>query len=432
MNLLFVDDSRFNLVHAIDTIKDSDIKCEIFTASSGEEALKSIEEKNIDIVILDIIMPGMTGLDVLKEIKNNSKHKNLIVIMFTSLTDKEYLKKSFELGANDYINKPINEIEFLSRIKNAINLKKSQMDLYDLMYVLKEKNSKLEKTTSELKRTQSQLIKSEKLSAIGQFAAGIAHQINNPLGYVSSNNEVMKKYCNCYKELVKNYKELSFIFEDMHTENDAVINKINVIKEIEENTNFDFIDEDIIQLIDDSSEGIIKIRDIVKSLMNFARVDGRDRFELNDFNKILVTTVKPIEKKFQELVNINFQLEDLQEIFCDEVQIGEVIYNIVINAVEAITEQNREDKGNMKINTFVEGDYIKCAIYNDGSSIDSKIIDKIFDPFFTTKAIGKGTGLGLNVCYDIIVNKHKGDLSVESSQDKGTTFTILLPLNKVE
>lgn len=432
MKLLFVDDSKFNLFHAIDIINNSDIKCEIFTANSGEKALKLVENSEIDIIILDIIMPGLTGLDVLKKIRSNDKYRNLIIIMFTSITDKEYLKKSFELGANDYINKPIDEAEFLSRIKNAINLKKSQMDLYELMYILKEKNKKLEKTTSELKRTQSQLIKSEKLSAIGQFAAGIAHQINNPLGYISSNNEVMRKYCNSYKELIDNYKVLRSIFKETHMKNDKIINKINEIEEIEESLNFDFINEDVGQLIDDSAGGIVKISNIVKSLMNFAKVDEKDKFKLNDFNKILLNTVKPLEEEFNDLVNINFELNELQEVFCDEIQIGEVIYNIVLNAVQAIEEQNREDKGHIEIRTCTKGNYIKCSIHNDGFSIDSEIIDKIFDPFFTTKAIGKGTGLGLNVCYDIVVNKHKGDLSVKSGGNQGTTFNILLPLNKVE
>ncbi|KAJ50904.1 response regulator receiver sensor signal transduction histidine kinase [Clostridium tetanomorphum DSM 665] len=145
MNLLVVDDSKFNLMYAEEVIKKNGIICNIIKAGSGEEALNIILNNNIDIVLLDIIMPKITGLEVLKKIRENGKYREMIIIMFTSITDKEYLKNSFDIGANDYINKPINEIEFISRIKNAMKLRQHQKDLYDLMYVLKEKNENLKK-----------------------------------------------------------------------------------------------------------------------------------------------------------------------------------------------------------------------------------------------------------------------------------------------
>lgn len=428
MNLLIVDDSKFNLVQVTDVLKEANIDCNIFTATSGEEAINIIKDNNIDIMLLDIIMPKMTGLEVLEEIRSNSKYRELIIMMLTSLTDKQYLKKSFDLGANDYISKPINEIEFTSRIKGAMRLRRHQIELYDLMYAMQEKNKKLEKTSLELKRTQSQLIISEKLSAVGQFAAGIAHEINNPLGYISSNSEILKKYCKYYNELFSKYGELTkkLVEEEGNEELKTTINNIESFKE---DIGFSFITEDSFQLLEDSLEGIARIKKIIQSLMNFIQLDMKSRFKLNDFNKIVSDAVLPLEKEFRDITNIELKLGDLQEITCDSIQINQAIYHIVINAIEAIRESKSKNKGNVKIQTYLIDDFITCDIWNDGPEIKEEIINKIFDPFFTTKTVGEGTGLGLNICYDIIVNKHNGDLRVESSNDVGTRFIIRLPLD---
>ncbi|MBP1863078.1 signal transduction histidine kinase [Clostridium tetanomorphum] len=428
MNLLVVDDSKFNLMYAEEVIKKNGIICNIIKAGSGEEALNIILNNNIDIVLLDIIMPKITGLEVLKKIRENGKYREMIIIMFTSITDKEYLKNSFDIGANDYINKPINEIEFISRIKNAMKLRQHQKDLYDLMYVLKEKNENLKKTTLALKRTQSQLVRSEKLSAIGQFSAGIAHEINNPLGYVLSNNDTLEKYCNCYKDLIHKYKEtVDYIYEKYKDK--WVKEKIDEAKNFEESIAFDFINEDTYQLIDDSRDGIKRISKIIQSLLNFAQRDTKDRMKYNDLNQIVIGIISPIEKEFKDIVNIELNLNNLPKIKCDEVQITEAIYNIIINAVQAIQKYRKESVGNIKISTYSKENFVLCDVWNDGPKIKEEIINKIFDPFFTTKNIGEGMGLGLNICYDIIVNKHNGEIYVESNEKTGTKFTIMLPLD---
>ncbi|MBC2397156.1 response regulator [Clostridium tetanomorphum] len=428
MNLLVVDDSKFNLMYAEEVIKKNGIICNIIKAGSGEEALNIILNNNIDIVLLDIIMPKITGLEVLKKIRENGKYREMIIIMFTSITDKEYLKNSFDIGANDYINKPINEIEFISRIKNAMKLRQHQKDLYDLMYVLKEKNENLKKTTLALKRTQSQLVRSEKLSAIGQFSAGIAHEINNPLGYVLSNNDTLEKYCNCYKDLIHKYKETLDCIYEKYKDN-WIKEKIDEVKNFEESIAFDFIDEDTYQLIDDSRDGIKRISKIIQSLLNFAQRDTENRIKYNDFNEIVIGIISPIEKEFKDIVNIELNLNNLPKIKCDEVQITEAIYNIIINAVQAIQKYRKESVGNIKISTYSKENFVLCDVWNDGPKIKEEIINKIFDPFFTTKNIGEGMGLGLNICYDIIVNKHNGEIYVESNEKTGTKFTIMLPLD---
>ncbi|NRW85019.1 response regulator [Clostridium beijerinckii] len=185
MNILIVDDTKFNIMTAKEVIKISGIKCNIITAASGEEAIEIMNTQNIDIILLDIVMPKLSGIETLDIIRRNNK--NVIILMFTSLTDKKYLEKSFEFGANDYINKPIEPIEFTSRLKSAIKMREYQNALMESYNNLKNTNAQLKESNAKLKTTQIELVNREKLSTIGRFSAGIAHEINTPLGYVTSN-----------------------------------------------------------------------------------------------------------------------------------------------------------------------------------------------------------------------------------------------------
>ena len=207
MNIFIVDDSKFNLISAQDVIKSYGINCITTLAHSGEEAIKIINSEKIDIILLDIIMPNLSGIESLEIIRRDNK--NIIILMFTSLTDKKYLEKSFELGANDYINKPIEPIEFISRLKSAIKMKEYQNALIESYNSLKNMNSELKESNAKLQEAQIELINREKLSTIGRFSAGIAHEINTPLGYITSNFYTINKYTSTLKEKLEN--SMSFI-----------------------------------------------------------------------------------------------------------------------------------------------------------------------------------------------------------------------------
>lgn len=427
MKILIVDDSKLNLQHAKDVIKKNNINCDVETSNSPVEAMEIIKEGSIDIVLLDIIMPVMTGLEVLQEIRSHPEFKDLIVLMFTSLNDKTNLQKSFELGANDYITKPIEEIEFISRVKAAIRIKANQNTVIEALKMLEKQNDRLKRTTIQLRETQYQLIQKEKLSAIGSLAAGIAHEINNPLGYLSSNYESLNKYIMVYKAVVKSYKEL--IVELKIDANEVIVDH-SITKTISLQDDFEklkFIDEDIEELLTDSRDGIDKVSKIVKSLLNFSSTDLSSEATYNSIEDIIDEVIIVLGNDYKKYTYIEKTIETNREYLCSRGELSQVFFNIILNAIQGIKSRYRNGRGQILIKIYEESGYINCKITDNGPGIKPEIVKDIFNPFFTTKDVGEGTGLGLSVCYDLIVNKYNGEINVESEINKGSAFTVKLP-----
>lgn len=431
MNILIVDDTRLNLEYAKNILIENKIPCHIFLANSGIDALQFLSSKRIDIVILDIVMPEIDGLEVLKKIRKNKKHNNIPVIMFTSLTDKQALKKSFEHGATDFINKPIEPIEFISRIKAAIRMRKYEMHLNETLNTIKDQNEELLSLNKKLQETQFYLVQKEKLVAIGQLAAGVAHEINNPIGYVSSNTETLSKYIDKIKTAIYKYRELLDCLNETDIQSKEIENRVAELYELKKKLHLDFILEDIGSLIDDSFQGLEKITKIVQSLRNFARHDLENDFNQYDLNDIVEESLLLIRNEAKYIIDIDKNMEELPLIFCNRTQLGQVLLNIMMNAVQAIKSQGKEDQGVITISTFSTKNHVVCEIIDNGPGIPKNIIDKIFNPFFTTKEVGAGTGLGLSISYDIVVHKHSGELLVNSELGQGSTFTVKLPIQKI-
>jgi len=288
----------------------------------------------------------------------------------------------------------------------------------------------LDKSHKELKEMHSQLVQSEKLASIGQLAAGVAHEINTPVGFVASNFETLENYIKKIGELLEMYNEL--IGEIKASEESELSDKANTISKSQNDMKIDFILKDLPGLFNDSREGIDRITSIVRHLRDFSRIDqsgNLDKYNINDGIKATLTVAQN-EIKYD--ADVKTELSEVPSIFCNAGQINQVLLNILINAVQAIKSQERDDKGTITIKTYVTDDDVVCEISDDGPGIEPDKLSKIFDPFFTTKPVGKGTGLGLSVSYDIIVMKHNGKLIADSSVDEGTTFTIKLPLSKKE
>jgi signal transduction histidine kinase len=375
-------------------------------------------------------MPEIDGLQVLKEIRSNNKYKDLQIIMFTSVIEKEALKRSFEYGAMDFVNKPIEPVEFISRVKNSMRVREYNLILKENLKQIRKQNQELKDLNEKLEETQQYLIQKEKLSAIGELAAGVAHEINNPLGYVSSNTETLEQYMLKFKELIQKYRSLVETINNACTQNTEINNSVEEIYDLEKKLHIDFVIEDVEELMSDTFNGIERVTKIVQTLKNFARLETKEEFDLFSFNDIMEDTLLLANNETKYTIDIEKDFKELPLVPCNKNQISQVFLNIIINAAQAIKSQNRKDRGLIKVATSYDDKYVVCRITDDGPGIKEEIISKIFNPFFTTKDVGAGTGLGLSISYDIIVNKHEGEIFVESEDRQGTTFTIRIPIER--
>jgi signal transduction histidine kinase len=288
----------------------------------------------------------------------------------------------------------------------------------------------LEKANQELKEMQSQLVQSEKLASIGQLAAGVAHEMNTPVGFVASNFETLENYMKKIKELFQMYGEL---VEKIETSDKAVLlDKVDAISKSRNEMKIDFILKDLSVLFNDSREGIDRVTSIVQNLRDFSRVDKPENFETYNINDGIRATLVVVQNEIKYDADVEMELSEVPQILCSTGQINQVLLNILMNAAQAIKSQERDDKGKITIKTYATDNDVVCEISDDGHGIEPDKLAKIFDPFFTTKPVGEGTGLGLSISYDIIVIKHKGALLVDNSLGKGTKFTIKLPISKKE
>lgn len=425
MRIMVVDDSKLNLAMVEQYLKGFQNITEIILCNKPESVQQIIDEKEIDILLLDVVMPVMSGFDILKMLRRNKKYDDIYVIILTSLTDNESFMTGFELGAYDYINKPINLIEFNARIKVAIDLKINSNSLKEMITVTQKQNNELKEINVKLSDTKIHMVQSDKMAAIGQMAAGIAHEINNPMGFINNNFQILSKY---YKRISE---YLLLIDEKLDTliseENEKINPIIEEILDKRKKMKIEVIQSEILGLLSESENGVQRVTDIIQSLRVFARTANNDEIEECNLLEIINQIVLISRNEIKYVSNINIDIPDDIFVYCNKVQIGQVLINILVNAAQAIKSQKRSELGNILIAANADDKYINISISDDGPGIPEEVINKIFNPFFTTKDVGQGTGLGLSISYDIIVKKHNGFISVNSQVGKGAVFTIKLP-----
>ena len=288
--------------------------------------------------------------------------------------------------------------------------------------LLRSKNE-LQQTIKQLQATQARIIQSEKMASIGQLAAGVAHEINNPVAFVNSNLNTISQYQAQLVDILK--KSMKIINAlgagvDFKQVPDALAVAAAEVRDLAEEVDLEFLCEDFPQLIDESLEGAVRICKIVSDLKDFAHPGEKARAAA-DINQGLDTTINIVWNEIKYKAKLVRDYGDIPPVICYPHQINQVFMNLLVNAAQAM-----EKDGEIIVKTHYADKHVIVQISDNGCGIPEDIQPKIFDPFFTTKEIGKGTGLGLNMAYNII-KKHNGRIEVASSVGHGTTFTILLP-----
>ena len=426
MKVLVVDDSHFNLSAAKRYLEDIADISQILLCDDPRQVKSIIDEHDIDILISDFMMPAITGFDLLELLRADKKYDDIPIIMLTSLDDIDAYKKCFDLGAFDYISKPINTVELHSRLKVAIEAKNNSNNLKSLLEVTRKQNEELKQINAELTEAKFSLVQSEKMAAIGQLAAGIAHEINNPMGYVSSNFDILRKYYVRIKEFLNfiNLKIQNDIIPCGNETCDLVLEINDKYKDLK----LDFILNDVQNLFIDSANGIKRITDIIQSLRIYARSSNDNEKDTYILLELIQQVILIIKNEVKYSANITLDIPEDIILFCNKIQLGQVFVNMIVNAAQAIKSQNRSTLGTIKIKAKNIDSKVRIEISDDGPGILAENLNKVFDPFFTTKEIGKGTGLGLSISYDIIVNKHNGSIDVKSEFGNGAAFIITLPI----
>ncbi len=296
-------------------------------------------------------------------------------------------------------------LEIQGSVKDISDRIEHQQELWKM-------NMELVQTNSELQQTRDIIFKQEKLAAIGQLAAGIAHEINNPLGFLRSNHSMLSSYT----------KTLQTVCSTLHAKGDPFF------VDLSRQNDLPYVMEEIEHMIAENDDGFNRIVKIVSNLLSFSRSGQASDLELYNVVSGMENTLVVAWNEIKYVAEVQRDFSDVPPFYAHGGELNQVFLNMLVNAAQAIGGQKRSEKGLITIAIRQEGDAAVIRITDDGPGILPEVKARLFDPFFTTKEPGKGTGLGLSISYDIVVNKHQGTITVDSQPGSGSTFTITIPL----
>nr|WP_199307217.1 response regulator [Alkalinema sp. FACHB-956] len=419
-----VDDNPTNLKVLSEAIQGNSWKA--LMATDGESAIEQAEYAHPDLILLDVMMPGIDGFETCRRLKINPLTQDIPIIFMTALSETMDKVRGLELGAVDYITKPFQQEEVIARLK--LHLQISQLT-HTLEQRVQERTAELSQSLAQLQQAQVQLVQSEKMSMLGQLVAGIGHEINNPIGFIRGNITPMQDYIQDLFDLIHLYQEK---FPDPGTE----------ILDLAEMIDIDYLAEDLPKIMRSMEQGVDRLQEISLSLRTFARADIASKIEFSlhegiDSTIMLLRHRLKANEKRPEIVIVK-QFEPVPPISCHPGQLNQVFMNIIANAIDAFDDlnQNRSYKEieacpNVITITITLDESKKNAvvrIQDNGMGIPAELQNQIFEASFTTKAVGKGTGLGLAISHQIIVDKHHGQLHCVTKPNVGTEFIITLPV----
>jgi len=472
MNVLVVEDSISARKLLRLTFEHYD--CTVFEAQDGQEGLELAARHRPDIIISDAMMPRMDGFQLLRALKTDPALKSIPFIFYSSAyTGDKEAELALSLGAEALVVKPVEPAELWKKtcaimeawearqnkpahapadesneqylreysrivaakleekvreLEEEIEKRQEAQDeleqlnenleerVQERTAELNERNAEVQQAYDDLKKVQAQLLQQDKMASIGQLAAGVAHEINNPMGYIISNLGSLERYV----EKVTGYLDAN---EKFFADHDPSVLEHLALEQ--KKYKIDRIRKDLPDLVKESLEGAERVRKIVHDLKSFSRIDTAE-FAFADINDGLESTLSIVWNELKYKAVVNKEYGQLPRVCCNLGQLNQVFMNILVNAAQAI-----ESRGEILIRTWSEGDMVGISISDTGCGIPPKTLKQIFDPFFTTKEVGKVTGLGLASAYDIITNKHGGTIEVTSEAGVGTAFTILLPVRRV-
>ena len=401
MKVLIVDDSA--VMRRLLRSSLQKWEYEVVEAQDGARAWELFQRERFPLVLTDWLMPELDGLELTRRIRASELPSYVYIILLTAKSEKEDLVAAMDAGADDFLAKPFDPDELRVRMREG----KRMIEL----------ESKLAEQNRELRMTQAALVQSEKLASLGQLAAGMAHEINNPVAYVTNNLAVLKRDVRAVVEVLQAYRRGAEVLAR------AAPPLAAELAELEAASDLAWIEENLPRLFASSLEGLGRVRNIVQNLREFARLDSADLDAL-DLNAALTSTLGVLAREVQEKqLAVETHFGQLPPVVCRPGKIHQVFHNLLLNAIQA-----SEPRGRLEVRTAVERDQALVEVQDHGCGIAAEHLPRLFEPFFTTKAVGRGAGLGLAICYGI-VREHGGAIEVDSQPGRGSTFRVRLPLH---
>ena len=413
-SIVIVDDNPNNLQVLNRMLQQAGYK--VRPALSGEIALRAIAASPPDLILLDIRMPEMDGYEACRRLKAEPASRDIPVIFISALTETDDKLAAFGAGGVDYVSKPFQTEEVLARVRAHVDLYRVRRELRDREEHLRQNLAELEAAHARLKEMGSQLLQAEKMASIGQLAAGVAHEINNPIGFINSNLGTLRKYVDNLLQLLNAYGPL---------EAAAATELRQQVEEAKRKADLEFLRQDVGGLIAESMAGAARVQRIVQLLRDFSH-PGESEWRQADVHAGLESTLGVAWNEIDPKAEVVRDYGELPPVECLPSQLNQVFLNLLVNAA-----QSMEQRGQITLRTRHEGDWVSIAVSDTGGGIAPENRERVFEPFFTTRPVGKSTGLGLSLAYGI-VRQHGGRIDVDSEPGKGSTFTVRLPVHHVE
>jgi len=407
------DEHLLNLVSR--QLREKGYECE--TAINGAKALKALGETDFDVALVDLEMPDVDGFQVLAAMQKD--HSDTIPVVLTGAGDTPRAVRAMKLGAFDFLEKPCNPHLLESAIRRAIEYRRAQQHARKMESEAAECRSAL-----QLERALSQ---TRKLESVGRLAAGIAHEISTPTQYVGDNIEFLQI---AYDSIVSPMGMFRQIL-DAAAAGSVAPELLSEANELAKNANLEYLMSQIPRAIEQSLEGVERISSIVQAMKEFSHPGAAEK-TLADLNQCIRSTVTVSRNEWKYVADLDTDLDGaLPPVCCLPGELNQVFLNLIVNAAHAIGDvvgDGAERKGKIVVSTRRDGDWVEVRIADTGPGIPEEIRERIFDPFFTTKEVGRGTGQGLAIAHNVVVDKHGGTVTFESKTGAGTTFIIRLPI----
>ncbi|MAT68561.1 MAG: hybrid sensor histidine kinase/response regulator [Planctomycetaceae bacterium] len=375
---------------------------EVAAAANGERAWRLFQQQPFQLLLTDWVMPETDGLELIRRIRSSDYRRYVYILLLTALSEKSDLVEGMEAGADDFLVKPVDHDELRVRLREGERI-------IGLERALAEQNR-------QLRDTQAALVQSEKLAGLGQMAAGMAHELNNPIAVVSNNLAVLQRDVTAALEILALYRSA-----DEHLRRAAPELAARIARLVDQ-CDLPWIESESTKLFERSSAGLSRVRDIVENLRNFARLDAAES-DAVDVAETLRAVADIVRHEFESR-NVDLVVDASGGLIveCEPAKIQQAVQNLLVNALQA------SDAGatvQLRAAAAAEGAIIE--VEDAGCGIPAADLPHLFDPFFTTRPVGGGQGLGLAIAHGIVRN-HGGEIEVDSQFGTGSTFRILLPL----